>query len=129
METIDLSVYFGEHQVLKNVNLAVREHEITAIIGPSGSGKSSLLRSLNRLNELMPGVRTEGKVLLDDMDIYGPEGDEVLVRRRVGMVFQTPNPFPLSVFENVAYGPRRHGITGRARLEQIVEDSLRKAAL
>ncbi len=129
METRGVRVYYGEDQALRGVDLAVREHEITAVIGPSGSGKSSLLRCLNRMNDLVPQVRVEGQVLLEGQDIYAPDVDGALIRRRVGMVFQTPNPFPLTVFENVAYGPRRHGITDRAQLEGIVEDSLRKAAL
>ncbi len=129
MQTVGVSVYFGDQQVLNSVDLTVREHEVTAVIGPSGSGKSSLLRCLNRMNELMPTVRTEGRVLLDGEDIYSPEVDEALVRRRVGMVFQTPNPFPLTVFDNVAYGPRRHGVRDRAQLEEIVEKSLHSAAL
>lgn len=129
IEAVGLSVYYGDKQVLHGVDLVVREREITAVIGPSGSGKSSLLRCFNRMNELLPEVRTVGKVLLDGQDIYEPGVDEVLVRRRVGMVFQVPNPFPLTVFDNVAYGPRRHGIRDRQRLEEIVEDSLRKAAL
>jgi len=129
METVGLTVDYGEKRVLDNVNLLIRENEITAVIGPSGSGKSTLLRCLNRMNDLIPEVKVRGQVLLDGQDIYGPDVDEVLIRRRVGMVFQVPNPFPLSVFDNVAYGPRRHGIRDKRKLREIVEESLRRAAL
>jgi phosphate transport system ATP-binding protein len=129
METRGLSLWYAGKLVFANVNLPIRRNEITAIIGPSGSGKSSLLRCLNRMNELLPEVRTAGQVLLNGEDIYRPEVDAALVRRRIGMVFQLPNPFPLSIFENVAYGPRRHGLRDRRKLAEIVEQSLRQAAL
>ena len=129
METIDLTLHFGEKRVLDKVTLPIRANEITAVIGPSGCGKSSLLRCLNRLNDLIPEARVEGTVLLDGQDIYAEDVDEVLIRRRVGMIFQIPNPFPLSIFDNIAFGPRRHGITDRRRIEEIVEDCLRRAAL
>jgi phosphate transport system ATP-binding protein len=129
MQVIGLNLYYGSNQVLRNINLDIRDREITAIIGLSGSGKSALLWCLNRLNDLVPGARVEGKVLLGGEDIYAPEVEVALLRQRVGMVFQQPNPFTMSIFDNVAYGPRRHGITDRRRLEEIVEESLRKAAL
>ncbi len=125
----DLSLYYGRTQALKGVTLDVRNREITALIGPSGCGKSSFLRALNRMNDLIPDARKEGQVLLDGDDIYAVGTDVVELRRRVGMVFQRPNPFPMSVFDNVAYGPRLHGVRGRSRLEEIVEESLRDAAL
>ncbi len=129
METVDLTLYFGEKRVLNKVSLPIRANEITAVIGPSGCGKSSLLRCLNRLNDLIEEARVEGTVLLDGQDIYAEGVDEVLIRRRVGMIFQIPNPFPLSIFDNIAFGPRRHGITDRQRIAEIVEDCLRRAAL
>jgi len=129
LTTRDLSVHYGRFCALRNVNMEIRERCVTAIIGPSLSGKSSLLRAFNRLNDLIPAARTEGSVFLDGVDIYQPGVDVVELRRRVGMVFQTPNPFPLSVFENVAYGPRRRGLNDKARLGEVVERSLRRAAL
>jgi len=129
MRMINVSVYYGSFQALIDINLDVPEHRITAIIGPSGCGKSTLLRSLNRMNDLNPRARTVGKVLLDDRDIYAPGEDVVDVRRRVGMVFQRPNPFPKSIYDNVAYGPRLYGITSRRELDRIVETSLSRAAL
>lgn len=129
LTTRDLHVHYDSFCALRNINMEVRERCITAIIGPSLSGKSSLLRAFNRLNDLIPSARTEGSVFLDGVDIYQPGVDVVELRRRVGMVFQTPNPFPLSVFENVAYGPRRRGLNDKARLGEIVERSLHGAAL
>lgn len=129
IEVRGLNVFYGSHHVLKNIDLDVALHSVTALIGPSGCGKSTLLRTLNRMNDLIPGVTIKGTVLLDGEDIYGPEVDVVSLRKRVGMVFQRPNPFPKSIFENVAYGPRRHGVKDRRRLAEIVEESLRKAAL
>jgi phosphate transport system ATP-binding protein len=127
--TRDLHVHYGGFCALRNINMEIRERCVTAIIGPSLCGKSSLLRAFNRLNDLIPSARTEGSVFLDGIDICQPEVDVVELRRRVGMVFQTPNPFPLSVFENVAYGPRRRGLNDKARLQEIVERSLHRAAL
>ncbi|HHY40859.1 MAG TPA: phosphate ABC transporter ATP-binding protein [Syntrophaceticus sp.] len=124
-----LNLYYGSNQVLKDIDLNIAEHKVTALIGPSGCGKSTLLRTLNRMNDLIPGVRIEGSVLLDGEDIYQPEVDVVALRKRVGMVFQRPNPFPKSIFENIAYGPRHHGVRDTAELAEIVEWSLRKAAL
>lgn len=125
----NLNLYYGSHWVLKEINLDIVSHQVTALIGPSGCGKSSLLRSLNRMNDLIPGTRIEGSILLDGEEIYRPGLDVVDLRKRVGMVFQRPNPFPKSIFENVAYGPRRHGIGDRRVLAEIVEKSLREAAL
>lgn len=125
----DLNLYYGSHQVLKGVSLQIAANRVTALIGPSGCGKSTLLRTINRMNDLIPGVAIQGKVLMDGEDIYKPGIDVVALRKRVGMVFQRPNPFPKSIYENVAYGPRRHGIKDRKRLDSIVEESLEKAAL
>jgi phosphate transport system ATP-binding protein len=129
MEVLDLAVYYGKFRALREINLQIQEKRITAIIGPSGCGKSTLLRSFNRMNDLTPGARVEGKVVLDGQDIYAPGVDVVDIRRRVGMVFQRPNPFPKSIFDNVAYGPRLYGIRRRADLDRIVEHSLKAAAL
>lgn len=129
LTTRDLHVHYGGFCALRNINMEIRERCVTAIIGPSLSGKSSLLRAFNRLNDLIPSARTEGSVFLDGVNIYQPGVDVVELRRRVGMVFQTPNPFPLSVFENVAYGPRRRGLNDKARLGEIVERSLHRAVL
>lgn len=129
LTTGDLYVHYRGFCALRNINMEIRERCVTAIIGPSLSGKSSLLRAFNRLNDLIPSARTEGSVFLDGVDIYQPGVDVVELRRRVGMVFQTPNPFPLSVFENVVYGPRRRGVNDKARLGEIVERSLHRAAL
>jgi phosphate transport system ATP-binding protein len=116
-------------QALRGITLGIRERQITAFIGPSGCGKSTFLRALNRMNDLIEGALTEGRVLLDGEDIYAPEVDVVALRRRVGMVFQRPNPFPMSVFDNVAFGPRIHGLARGSDLEDLVERSLRRAAL
>ena len=129
MEIEDLSVYYGQFRALAGVSLDVPIQKITAIIGPSGCGKSTLLRSLNRMNDLTPNARTEGEVRLDEENIYAPGFDVVDVRRRVGMVFQRPNPFPKSIYDNVAYGPRLYGIRRRSELDEIIETSLRQAAL
>jgi phosphate transport system ATP-binding protein len=129
MRMIGLSVYYGEFRALTDVGLDVPVHKISAIIGPSGCGKSTLLRALNRMNDLTPRCRMDGEVLLDDMNIYAQGVDVVDVRRRVGMVFQRPNPFPKSIYDNVAYGPRLYGINRRRDLDEIVEASLKRAAL
>lgn len=129
IQTKGLSVYYWDFQAVKNVTLDIAEHKVTALIGPSGCGKSTFLRTLNRMNELIEGARTVGKVLIDGEDIYGPDVDVVQLRKKVGMVFQKPNPFPMSVYDNVAYGPRIHGIKTRPLLDEIVERSLRAAAL
>jgi phosphate transport system ATP-binding protein len=125
----NLKLSYGVNSVLHNIQLELAEHQVSALIGPSGCGKSTLLRTLNRMNDLIAGVVINGQVLLDSEDIYNPDVDVVNLRKRVGMVFQRPNPFPMSVFENVAYGPRRHGLKDRHRLDEIVEMSLKKAAL
>ena len=124
----DLDLYYGDFKALKNVNLRVSPNEVTAFIGPSGCGKSTLLKSLNRMNDLVEGCRITGQILLDGEDIYG-DIDVNHLRKRVGMVFQKPNPFPMSVYDNVAYGPRTHGIRSRVKLDELVEKSLRRAAI
>ena len=125
----DLDLYYGDFKALKNINIEIEQNEITAFIGPSGCGKSTLLRCLNRMNDLVEGCRIEGNVLLDGTDIYGKNVDVNLLRKKVGMVFQQPNPFPMSIFDNIAYGPRIHGIKNHAELEKIVIRSLKQAAL
>ena len=127
-QTENLNLFYGAFHALKNVNLSVPEKEITAFIGPSGCGKSTLLKTLNRMNDLVEGCRIEGRVLLDGADIYS-DFDPNILRKRVGMVFQKPNPFPMSVYDNIAYGPRTHGIKSKARLDDIVERSLTDAAI
>ena len=124
-----LNLYYGKHQALKDISLRLADREVTAFIGPSGCGKSTLLRSLNRMNDLIEGCRVEGTVLLDGQNIYDRKFDVNLLRKRVGMVFQKPNPFPMSIYDNVAYGPRTHGRPSREQLDKIVEHSLRSAAL
>ena len=125
----DLNLYYGENHALKNVNMDIRENAITAFIGPSGCGKSTFLKTLNRMNDLVDCVRIEGTVKLDGEDIYGKNVDTTILRKRVGMVFQQPNPFPMSIYDNIAYGPRVHGIKNKAKLDEIVEESLRGAAI
>jgi len=129
MEVRKLSVFYKSFRALNEVNMPVYENKVTAIIGPSGCGKSTLLRSLNRMNDLVSGSRVEGSVMLDNKNIYAPGEDVVGVRRRVGMVFQRPNPFPMSIYDNVAYGLRLYGIKKKALLDEIVEESLHSAAL
>jgi len=129
VDTKKLSVLYGKFRALTDIDMQVQEKKITAIIGPSGCGKSTLLRSFNRMNDLTPNARIEGEILLDGENIYAPGIDVVDIRRRVGMVFQRPNPFPKSIYDNVAYGPRLYGVRKRADLDQIVERSLRQAAL
>ncbi len=123
-----LDLYYGSFQALKNVSLSIAEKEITAFIGPSGCGKSTLLKTLNRMNDLVEGCRITGSVRLDGEDIYGAM-DTTVLRKRVGMVFQKPNPFPMSIYDNVAFGPRTHGVHGKAKIDDIVERSLRAAAI
>ena len=129
VETKSLSLYYGSFHALKNVNIVINGGEITALIGPSGCGKSTLLRVFNRMNDLIPGVRINGEVLVDGQDIYHPDEDLILLRKKVGMVFQRPNPFPISVFQNVAYGPNIHGMALRSELQAIVERNLRATGL
>jgi phosphate transport system ATP-binding protein len=127
---IDFSAYYGKLEVLKNINLSIARKKITVFMGPSGCGKSTLVRTLNRMNDDVPGFRTSGKVLLDGEDIYAPAVDPVLLKTRVGMVFQKPNPFPISIYDNVAFGPRIHKLTrSKSELDSIVSESLQKAAL
>ena len=124
-----MNLYYGTFQALKDVSLTMDEHAVTALIGPSGCGKSTFIKTLNRMNDLIPGVRVEGTILYRGRDIFDKDLDVTLLRKRIGMVFQKPNPFPMSVYDNVAYGPRTHGIKNRARLDEIVEKSLRGAAI
>ena len=125
----NLNLYYGENHALKDVNMDIQENAVTAFIGPSGCGKSTFLKTLNRMNDLVDGVRIDGKVLLDGEDIYDPSVDTTILRKKVGMVFQQPNPIPMSIYDNIAYGPRVHGIRDKKRLDQIVEESLRGAAI
>jgi phosphate transport system ATP-binding protein len=129
LETRGLQLHYDSFHALQNVSVSIPARKITALIGPSGCGKSSFLRCFNRMNDLIDGARVEGEVLLDGDDVYGRHADVATLRKRVGMVFQTPNPFPMSVYENVAYGPRLHGAAGRDALDDVVENSLRGAAL
>ncbi|HZW49260.1 MAG TPA: phosphate ABC transporter ATP-binding protein PstB [Bacillota bacterium] len=129
LETEAVSLYYGSFQALRNVTIDIRECSITAIIGPSGCGKSSLLRLFNRMNDQISGVRVEGKVRLDGVSIYEKDTDVVALRKRVGMVFQKPNPFPMSVYDNITFGPRRHGLNRKEELAEIVERSLRQVTL
>jgi phosphate transport system ATP-binding protein len=129
LEAKNLAVYYSKFRALADINLSLCEKRITAIIGPSGCGKSTLLRSFNRMNDLTPGCRVMGEIELDEENIYAPGVDVVDIRRRVGMVFQRPNPFPKSIYDNVAYGPRLYGIHRKADLDEIVEKSIQKAAL
>lgn len=129
ISTRNLNLYYGENHALKNINLDLYEHKITAFIGPSGCGKSTYLKTLNRMNDLVPGVKIDGTVLLDDEDIYDSQVDTTLLRKKIGMVFQQPNPFPMSIYDNIAYGPRTHGIHNKSQLDDIVEKSLRGAAI
>ena len=124
-----LNLYYGSNHALKNINMDIPAGAVTAFIGPSGCGKSTFLKTLNRMNDLVPGVRIEGEVLLDGQEIYGPNVDTIALRQKVGMVFQQPNPFPMSIYDNVAYGPRVHGIRGKEKLDDIVEESLQGAAI
>jgi len=129
LKTEDMSLFYSKFQCLRNVNLGIPERAITAIIGPSGCGKSSFLRIFNRMNDLIPGARVEGKVEIDEKPIYSPSTDIVGLRKRVGMVFQKPNPFPMSVYDNIAFGPRQHKQISKSDLNRVVEDSLVQAAL
>ena len=132
MSKIDVSnmdLYYGDFHALKNINLSIEDNEVTAFIGPSGCGKSTLLKSINRMNDLVPGCRITGEMLLDGENIYSGKMDVNGLRKRVGMVFQKPNPFPMSIYDNIAYGPRTHGVRSKAKLDDIVEQSLRQAAI
>ena len=125
----DLNLYYGENHALKDVNMNIRENCVTAFIGPSGCGKSTFLKTINRMNDLVDGVRITGEVKLDDEDIYAEGVDTTVLRKRIGMVFQQPNPFPMSIYDNIAYGPRVHGMKDKSKLDAIVEESLRGAAI
>ena len=129
MTVKDLCLWYGSHQALKNITIDIPEKSITALIGPSGCGKSTFLKTLNRMNDLVPDVKITGDVRYRDADIFDPAQDVSELRREVGMVFQKPNPFPMSIHDNIAYGPRTHGIKNRAQLDEIVEKSLRGAAI
>jgi len=129
LSTRDFSVFCGQNEAVRQVTLEIPRGYVTAIIGPSGCGKSTFLRAVNRMNDLIPGCFARGELVFDGQNVYGPQIDVVVLRKRVGMVFQKPNPFPKSIFDNVAYGPRLHGMRGRGELEQLVEHSLRQAAL
>ena len=125
----DLDLWYGEHQALRHISMAIPEHEVTALIGPSGCGKSTFLKTLNRMNDLVEGVRIGGVVSFHGENIYRPRADVTALRKRIGMVFQKANPFPMSIYDNIAYGPRIHGIRSRSTLDGIVEQSLRDAAI
>ena len=125
----DLNLYYGENHALKNVMIDIPERKITALIGPSGCGKSTFLRTINRMNDLIPSVKITGSLTYRGQEIYAPDQDVTDLRKRIGMVFQKPNPFPMSIYDNVAYGPRTHGIRNKVKLDEIVEESLRGAAI
>ncbi len=129
ISTRKLNLYYGANHALKNVDMDITANAITAFIGPSGCGKSTFLKTLNRMNDLVDGVKIDGEVTLDGENIYDEKVDTTLLRKKVGMVFQQPNPFPMSIYDNIAYGPRIHGIKSKARLDEIVEESLKGAAI
>lgn len=125
----NVNLYYGENHALKNINMDIKKNMVTALIGPSGCGKSTFLKSLNRMNDLVENVKITGEITLDNENIYGENVDTTLLRKKIGMVFQQPNPFPMSIYDNIAYGPRIHGIKSKAKLDEIVEESLRGAAI
>ena len=125
----DLNLWYGTHQALHHVNIEIPEHQITALIGPSGCGKSTFLKTLDRMNDLVEGVKITGEVVYQGRDIYAPSVDVTWLRKQIGMVFQKPNPFPMSIYDNVAYGPRTHGVRSKVKLDEIVEKSLKGAAI
>lgn len=125
----NLNLYYGENHALKDINMDIKKNAVTALIGPSGCGKSTFLKSLNRINDLVENVKITGEVTLDNENIYGENVDTTLLRKKIGMVFQQPNPFPMSIYDNIAYGPRIHGIKNKSKLDEIVEESLRGAAI
>ena len=129
IEAKNLNLWYGAHHALHDVNIEIPEHEITALIGPSGCGKSTFLKTLNRMNDLVEGIRIEGEVNYAGQNIYDPSVDTTWLRKQIGMVFQKANPFPMSIYDNVAYGPRTHGIRSKVKLDEIVEESLRGAAI
>jgi phosphate transport system ATP-binding protein len=127
--TVNLNLHYGTNHALKDVNMQMDENMVTALIGPSGCGKSTFLKALNRMNDLIPNVRIEGDVILDGESVYDPKVDVTILRKKIGMVFQAPNPFPMTIYDNIAYGPRIHGIKKRIVLDEIVETSLKSAAI
>lgn len=129
ISTKKLNLYYGPNHALRDIAMKIRAHAVTALIGPSGCGKSTFLKTINRMNDLIEGVRIEGDIILDGESIFDPKVETTLLRKKVGMVFQQPNPFPMSIYDNIAYGPRIHGIKEKARLDEIVEESLRGAAI
>lgn len=129
IETSNLELFYGKHQALKNINLKFEKNSVTALIGPSGCGKSTFLRTINRMNDLIDGVKINGEVIYENKNIYSEHWDVIELRKKVGMVFQKPNPFPMSIYDNVAYGPRIHGVKDKTKLDNIVEKSLKGAAL
>ena len=129
IESRALNLYYGDNHALKDISIQIPANKITALIGPSGCGKSTFLKTLNRMNDLVPGVRIDGEVLYNGENIYGKDVDVTRLRRQIGMVFQKANPFPMSIYDNIAYGPRTHGVRGKAKLDDIVERSLRDAAI
>ena len=129
LQSKNLDLFYGDHQALKGISMDIPEKQITALIGPSGCGKSTFMKTINRMNDLVPGVTIKGQMLYRDQDIYAPEVDVTWLRKRIGMVFQKPNPFPMSIYDNVAYGPRTHGVRNRVKLDELVEESLRAAAI
>ena len=129
IESRALNLYYGDNHALKDISIQIPANKITALIGPSGCGKSTFLKTLNRMNDLVPGVRIDGEVFYNGENIYGKDVDVTRLRKQIGMVFQKANPFPMSIYDNIAYGPRTHGIRGKARLDDIVERSLRDAAI
>ncbi len=125
----NVNLYYGDNHALKDINMDIKKNKVTALIGPSGCGKSTFLKSLNRMNDLIDNVKIAGEITLDNENIYGENVDTTLLRKKIGMVFQQPNPFPMSIYDNIAYGPRIHGIRNKAKLDEIVEESLRGAAI
>ena len=129
LQVSKLNLWYGDFHALKDISIDIQKNRVTALIGPSGCGKSTFLKTLNRMNDLVEGVRVEGQILYNGQDLFGGEMDVTSLRRQIGMVFQKPNPFPMSIYDNIAYGPRTHGIRAKARLDEIVEQSLRDAAI
>ena len=129
LQSKNLDLFYGDHHALKGITMDIPEKQITALIGPSGCGKSTFMKTINRMNDLVPGVTIKGQMLYQDQDIYAPDVDVTWLRKRIGMVFQKPNPFPMSIYDNIAYGPRTHGIRNRVKLDELVEESLRAAAI
>ena len=125
----NVNLYYGDNHALKDINMEIKKNKVTALIGPSGCGKSTFLKSLNRMNDLVDNVKITGEITLDNENIYDENVDTTLLRKKIGMVFQQPNPFPMSIYDNIAYGPRIHGIKSKAKLDEIVEESLRGAAI